>query len=83
MYSPWCWRAQWQCNDEGEKVAAKKGLAFKSFPAILTLHLKRFVYDYATMRRREVNDPIRIGFELDLNPFLENATDGGSAEENV
>ena len=66
-------------------MAAKKGLAFSSFPAILTLHLKRFVYDYATMRRRKVNDPIRIGFELDLNPFLnrENATDGGSAEENV
>ena len=64
-------------------MAAQKGLAFISFPAILTLHLKRFVYDYATMRRRKVNDPIRIGFELDLNPFLENAADGGSAEENV
>lgn len=62
-------------SDSGEKVAAKKGLSFVSFPKVLTLHLKRFVFDYATMRRRKVNDPLRIGSDLDLRPFL--AEDSG------
>ena len=62
-------------SDSGEKVAAKKGLSFVSFPKVLTLHLKRFVFDYATMRRRKVNDPLRIGSDLDLRPFL--AEDAG------
>lgn len=37
---------------------------------MLTLHLKRFVFDYQTMRRRKVNDPLRVGSSLDLKPFL-------------
>ena len=62
-------------SDSGEKVAAKKGLSFVNFPKVLTLRLKRFVFDYATMRRRKVNDPLRIGSDLDLRPFL--AEDSG------
>lgn len=61
---------KWQASDDGEKVDAKKGLAFASFPKVLTLHLKRFVFDYQTMRRRKVNDPLRVCSNLDLMPFL-------------
>ena len=61
---------KWQVSDSGEKVEAKKGLSFVSFPNVLTLHLKRFVFDYTTLRRRKVNDPLQIGSNLDLRPFL-------------
>ena len=61
---------RWQVSDSGEKVEAKKGLSFVSFPNVLTLHLKRFVFDYTTLRRRKVNDPLQIGSNLDLRPFL-------------
>eukprot|EP01052_Picozoa_sp_SAG31_P046057 SAG31_NODE_8655_length_1412_cov_1.772277_1_plen_371_part_01 len=65
---------QWQCDDTGTKVDALKGLAFGSFPPLLTLQLKRFIFDWATNRRLKLNDPVEI--EPVLNMAL--VSNGGS-----
>lgn len=44
------------CDTCAEKTDHTKGLRFKQFPYILTLQLKRFIFDIATMRRTKVND---------------------------
>ena len=72
---------KWQASDSGEKVEAKKGLSFVSFPKVLTLHLKRFVFDYATMRRKKVNDPLQIGSTLDLRPFLSEEAETAATDD--
>ena len=72
---------KWQVSDSGEKVEAKKGLSFVSFPKVLTLHLKRFVFDYATMRRKKVNDPLQIGSTLDLGPFLADEAEAAATDD--
>jgi ubiquitin C-terminal hydrolase len=36
---------QYKCGDCNKKVDAEKGMTFESLPAILTLQLKRFLYD--------------------------------------
>eukprot|EP01048_Picozoa_sp_COSAG05_P001157 COSAG05_NODE_37_length_27688_cov_18.080394_29_plen_445_part_00 len=63
---------QWQWSDNAgvPRVDALKGIVFLQFPRLLTLHLKRFVFDYATMRRRKLNDPLRFGESLDVAPVL-------------
>ena len=72
---------QWQCSDEPvRRVDALKGIAFRSFPRLLTLHLKRFVFDYATMRRRKLNDVLRFGETLDVREFL--LRDGGDGGDD-
>ena len=72
---------KWQVSDSGEKVEAKKGLSFVSFPKVLTLHLKRFVFDYATNRRKKVNDPLQISSNLDLRPFLAEEAEAAAAQD--
>lgn len=72
---------KWQVSDSGEKVEAKKGLSFVSFPKVLTLHLKRFIFDYATGRRKKVNDPLQIGSNLDLQPFLAEESEPSGSED--
>ena len=37
-------------------VDANKGLQFSDMPYILTLQLKRFDFDYNTMRRIKINE---------------------------
>lgn len=47
---------QYFCEKCNKKCDAHKGLKFKNFPYILTLHLKRFDFDYTTMYRIKLND---------------------------
>ena len=56
---------QW-CPEEGlEKVDALKGLSFKTVPQLLTLHLRRFLFDYNTMQRMKVSlQPLHLSFIL-------------------
>lgn len=37
-------------------VSLSQGFKFQHFPYILTLHLKRFDFDYSTMQRIKLND---------------------------
>ena len=47
---------QYFCEKCNKKCDAKKALIFQKFPYILTLHLKRFDYDFATSNRIKIND---------------------------
>ena len=51
-------------------VDAHKGLDLSDVPYILTLQLKRFDFDYNTMRRIKIKDRVAFGEELDMAPFL-------------
>lgn len=47
---------QYFCEKCNKKCDAHKGLKFSKFPYILTLHLKRFDFDYQTFHRIKLND---------------------------
>ncbi|KAH8418252.1 hypothetical protein KR222_007205, partial [Zaprionus bogoriensis] len=68
---------QYLCEKCKKKCDAHKGLHFKSFPYILTLHLKRFDFDYQTMHRIKLNDRVTFPQTLDLNSFV----NGGQGEQ--
>ncbi|KAH8365671.1 hypothetical protein KR093_003178 [Drosophila rubida] len=61
---------QYLCEKCKKKCDAHKGLHFKSFPYILTLHLKRFDFDYQTMHRIKLNDRVTFPQHLNLNSFV-------------
>lgn len=62
---------QYHCEKCNEKCDAHKGLKFTKFPYILTLHLKRFDFDYKTLFRVKLNDRVTFPYYLDLNSFIE------------
>lgn len=68
---------QYFCEKCNKKCDAHKGLKFKNFPYILTLHLKRFDFDYQTLHRIKLNDKVTFPQNLNLNSFI-NATDSGT-----
>jgi len=61
---------QYKCEKCNKKVDAIKGLKFSSFPYLLTLQLKRFDFDYDTLRRIKLNDRVTFPLILDMNQFL-------------
>ncbi|XP_030375681.1 ubiquitin carboxyl-terminal hydrolase 47 [Scaptodrosophila lebanonensis] len=61
---------QYLCEKCNKKCDAHKGLKFKAFPYILTLHLKRFDFDYQTMHRIKLNDRVTFPQTLNLNSFI-------------
>ncbi|XP_068142761.1 ubiquitin carboxyl-terminal hydrolase 47 isoform X1 [Drosophila tropicalis] len=68
---------QYLCEKCKKKCDAHKGLHFKSFPYILTLHLKRFDFDYQTMHRIKLNDRVTFPQKLNLNTFINRNSNGG------
>jgi ubiquitin carboxyl-terminal hydrolase 47 len=69
---------QYFCEKCNKKCDAHKGLKFKKFPYILTLHLKRFDFDYSTLHRIKLNDKVTFPQQLNLNGFVTN----NSMEQN-
>lgn len=63
---------QYYCEKCDKKCDAHKGLKFKKFPYILTLHLKRFDFDYQTLHRIKLNDKVTFPQQLNLNGLIEN-----------
>ncbi|XP_037937295.1 ubiquitin carboxyl-terminal hydrolase 47 isoform X2 [Teleopsis dalmanni] len=61
---------QYFCEKCNKKCDAHKGLKFKNFPYVLTLHLKRFDFDYQTMHRIKLNDKVTFPQSLNLNSFV-------------
>lgn len=62
---------QWCCEDlNNQKVDAKKGLALKTLPYLLSLQLNRFDYDYVTWQRIKLANRITFPFYLDMSPFV-------------
>ncbi|XP_062708304.1 ubiquitin carboxyl-terminal hydrolase 47 [Aedes albopictus] len=67
---------QYHCETCNKKCDAHKGLKFTKFPYILTLHLKRFDFDYQTFHRIKLNDKVTFPQTLNLNNFVNNASGG-------
>ncbi|CAO1302522.1 unnamed protein product [Diamesa serratosioi] len=64
---------QYFCEKCNKKCDAHKGLKFSKFPYILTLHLKRFDFDYQTLHRIKLNDKVSFPQQLNLNSFINNS----------
>ncbi|XP_046413365.1 ubiquitin carboxyl-terminal hydrolase 47 isoform X1 [Neodiprion fabricii] len=61
---------QYHCEKCNKKCNAHKGLKFSKFPYLLTLHLKRFDFDYNTLHRIKLNDKVTFPDVLNLNSFV-------------
>ncbi|XP_050304675.1 ubiquitin carboxyl-terminal hydrolase 47, partial [Anthonomus grandis grandis] len=61
---------QYFCEKCNKKCDAHKGLKFTKFPYLLTLHLKRFDFDYNSMHRIKLNDKVVFPEKLNLNSFV-------------
>lgn len=61
---------QYHCETCDKKCDAHKGLKFTKFPYILTLHLKRFDFDYQTFHRIKLNDKVTFPQSLNLNNLV-------------
>lgn len=64
---------QYFCEDLDKKIDAEKGSVVESLPPILMLHLKRFDFDYETLRRVKVNDRCAIPEIIDMDTTLAGA----------
>ena len=56
----------------GKKVTAIKGLKFGKLPQIMSVQLKRFVYDFSgnSMIQKKVNDTVSFPMLLDMNKYV-------------
>ncbi|XP_055703055.1 ubiquitin carboxyl-terminal hydrolase 47 [Phlebotomus papatasi] len=70
---------QYSCETCNKKCNAHKGLKFSKFPYILTLHLKRFDFDYQTLRRIKLNDKVTFPQTLNLNNLVNTSNPGFGA----
>ncbi|XP_065160400.1 ubiquitin carboxyl-terminal hydrolase 47 [Atheta coriaria] len=63
---------QYFCEKCNKKCDAHKGLKFTKFPYLLTLHLKRFDFDYNSVsgHRIKLNDKVVFPETLNLNSFM-------------
>ena len=61
---------QWHCDECGRRRDAVKSLTVSCAPPVLLLHLKRFGFDLATMRRAKVMDAFAFPAELSLGDIV-------------
>jgi Ubiquitin carboxyl-terminal hydrolase len=68
----------------GRKVDAIKGLKFSKLPHIMTVQLKRFVYDFTGMQKK-VNDRVTFPMLLDMNTYVvrKSSAQNDSSAQNV
>ena len=59
-----------QCN---KKIAALKSQNFKTLPRMLIFVLKRFEFNYNTMKKVKINDYYEFPFELDMTKYISEA----------
>nr|CAD7439732.1 unnamed protein product [Timema bartmani] len=74
---------QYFCEKCNKKCDAHKGLKFSKFPYLLTLHLKRFDFDYLTLHRIKLNDKVVFPDLLNLNSFILTAASSKEDSEPV
>ena len=65
----------------GKKVDAIKGLRFARFPTILTLQLKRFIFDPVTMQRIKLHHCVTFPATLDMSRWAP-SQNGDSVADN-
>ncbi|XP_068965788.1 ubiquitin carboxyl-terminal hydrolase 47-like isoform X1 [Bombus flavifrons] len=76
---------QYHCEKCNKKCDAHKGLKFTKFPYLLTLHLKRFDFDFKTFHRIKLNDKVTFPDTLNLNSFIASMPnqESPSTDENI
>ncbi|XP_076622356.1 ubiquitin specific protease 47 [Colletes latitarsis] len=76
---------QYYCEKCNKKCNAHKGLKFTKFPYLVTLHLKRFDFDFKTYHRVKLNDKVTFPDILNLNPFISSTRNHESpgSDENI
>ncbi|XP_076386185.1 ubiquitin specific protease 47 isoform X2 [Megachile rotundata] len=76
---------QYFCEKCNKKCDAHKGLKFTKFPYLLTLHLKRFDFDFKTFHRIKLNDKVTFPDILNLNPFISSTPnqETPNSDENI
>ena len=73
-----------KCN---KKLPVIKSQSFKSLPRVLLFVLKRFAFNYDTMKKVKINDYYEFPFELDMTKyktdFDKNDSDNNSNASNI
>eukprot|EP01129_Flabellula_baltica_P006901 TRINITY_DN2635_c0_g1_i2.p1 TRINITY_DN2635_c0_g1~~TRINITY_DN2635_c0_g1_i2.p1 ORF type:complete len:911 (+),score=212.51 TRINITY_DN2635_c0_g1_i2:807-3539(+) len=72
---------QYSCETCGHKTDAKLGEGYSSFPYILTLHMRRFDFDFMSMQRVKLNDRVSFPEILDMNPYVHGAENYNEDDE--
>lgn len=54
------------------KMDAIKGLKFTKLPRVLSIQLKRFVFDFSgyDITQKKINDQVKFPFVLNMNPYI-------------
>lgn len=74
---------QWNCDRCKTKRDAIKGLKFSQLPYLLSLQLKRFDFDYATMNRIKLPNQVTFPKFLDMNKYVSDDTAGGRGRGSI
>lgn len=61
---------KYDAGPEFGKQDAEKGVTFMSFPPVLTMHLKRFAFDFERMGFTKIHDRYEFPVLLDLNEYI-------------
>ena len=63
------------CSGCDQRTEASKGLVFGSLPPVLSLQLKRFVFDWETNRRIKLDSRLEFPLTLNMGPYTESGED--------
>jgi len=62
---------QYFCEHCGRKTEAKRTMAYSSLPPVLTVSLKRFVFDLGKLERVKYNKQFTFPLVFDCDPYME------------
>lgn len=74
---------QWMCDKCQTKRDAIKGLKFSKLPYLLSLQLKRFDFDYATMNRIKLHNQVTFPKYLDMNSYVSDHASGARGRGKI
>lgn len=66
-----CFGVRYDAGEIHGRQDAKKGVRFKCFPPVLTIHLKRFEYDMTTGTMVKVNDRFAFPRQMNIDKYLD------------
>ena len=61
---------RWRCDNCQTKVDAQKGLHFHTLPPVLTIQLKRFVFDFNLMQRTKLQHRVSFPQMIDMSAYM-------------
>jgi ubiquitin carboxyl-terminal hydrolase 9/24 len=62
-------------------VTALRRVCIKTLPNTLIIVLRRFEFNYDTMRRKKINDYIEFPFEIDMEPYTQEGIEAKERQE--